>query len=41
MAPSGEGVTLVAAPQDVPLGFVRRTLDQCAGHARRWLGGGA
>jgi predicted regulator of Ras-like GTPase activity (Roadblock/LC7/MglB family) len=41
MAPSGEGVTLVAAPRDVPLGFVRRTLDQCATLARRWLGGTA
>jgi predicted regulator of Ras-like GTPase activity (Roadblock/LC7/MglB family) len=41
MAPSGEGVTLVAAPKEVPLGFVRRTLDQCASLARRWLGGSA
>jgi predicted regulator of Ras-like GTPase activity (Roadblock/LC7/MglB family) len=41
MAPSGEGVTLVAAPKEVPLGFVRRTLDQCSGLARRWLGGDA
>jgi len=41
MAPSGDGVTLVAAPKEVPLGFVRRTLDQCASLARRWLGGGA
>jgi predicted regulator of Ras-like GTPase activity (Roadblock/LC7/MglB family) len=41
MAPSGEGVTLVAAPRDVPLGFVRRTLDQSVSLARRWLGGGA
>jgi len=41
MAPADEGVVLVAAPRDVPLGFVRRTLDQCAALARRWLGGGA
>jgi tetratricopeptide (TPR) repeat protein len=41
MGPPCAGFTLVGAPQDVPLGFVRRTLDQCAGHARRWLGGGA
>ena len=41
MAPSGEGVTLVAAPREVPLGLVRRTLDQCAAVALRWLGGGA
>lgn len=41
MAPAGEGVALVAAPREVPLGFVRRTLDQCASLARRWLGGGA
>jgi predicted regulator of Ras-like GTPase activity (Roadblock/LC7/MglB family) len=41
MAPSGDGVTLVAAPKEVPLGFVRRTLDQCASLARRWLGGSA
>lgn len=39
MAPAGEGVTLVAAPREMPLGFVRRTLDQCAEIARRWLGG--
>lgn len=41
MAPTDDGVTLVAAPHDVPLGFVRRTLDQCALAARRWLGGAA
>lgn len=41
MAPAGEGVTLVAAPREVPLGFVRRTLDACAALATRWLGGGA
>jgi predicted regulator of Ras-like GTPase activity (Roadblock/LC7/MglB family) len=41
MAPSGEGVTLVAAPRDVPLGLARRTLDQCVHAATAWLGGGA
>ncbi|MBX3175425.1 MAG: tetratricopeptide repeat protein [Gemmatimonadaceae bacterium] len=39
MAPTGDGVTLVAAPRDLPLGFVRRTLEQCATVARRWLEG--
>ena len=38
MAPTGDGVTLVAAPREVPLGLVRRTLEQCAALARRWLG---
>lgn len=38
MAPAGDGVTLVAAPRDLPLGFVRRTVDHCALLARRWLG---
>ncbi len=41
MAPAGEGVALVAAPREVALGFVRRTLDQCAARARQWLGGSA
>jgi predicted regulator of Ras-like GTPase activity (Roadblock/LC7/MglB family) len=40
MAPSGDAITLVAAPKDVPLGFVRRTLDQCVLRARQWLEGG-
>ena len=39
MSPANEGVTLVAAPREVPLGFVRRTLDQCNALARQWLGG--
>lgn len=39
MAPAGEPVVLVAAPRDVPLGFVRRTLDRCVAVARDWLGG--
>jgi predicted regulator of Ras-like GTPase activity (Roadblock/LC7/MglB family) len=38
MSPAQDGVTLVAAPREVPLGFVRRTLDQCQVLARRWLG---
>jgi predicted regulator of Ras-like GTPase activity (Roadblock/LC7/MglB family) len=41
MAPAESGVTLVAAPREVPLGFVRRTLDRCVVHARVWLGGEA
>lgn len=41
MAPTGDGVTLVAAPREVPLGLVRRTLEQCATLARQWLGGAA
>lgn len=39
MAPTDDGVTLVAAPREVPLGLVRRTLEQCAALARQWLGG--
>lgn len=41
MAPTGDGVTLVAAPREVPLGLVRRTMEQCAALARQWLGGAA
>lgn len=41
MAPLGESVVLVAAPRDVPLGFVRRTLERCVTVAREWLGGSA
>lgn len=41
MSPTGEGVTLVAAPREVPLGLARRTLDQCVQAASEWLGGGA
>lgn len=37
MAPAETGVTLVAAPREVPLGFVRRTLDRCVAQARAWL----
>jgi predicted regulator of Ras-like GTPase activity (Roadblock/LC7/MglB family) len=39
MAPIGEAVVLVAAPREVPLGFVRRTLERCVAIAREWLGG--
>lgn len=39
MAPAGAPVVLVAAPRDVPLGFVRRTLDRCTATAREWLAG--
>lgn len=38
MAPAGAPVVLVAAPREVPLGFVRRTLDRCVAAARAWLG---
>lgn len=41
MAPLKEYAVLVAAPKDVPLGFVRRTLERCLGVAREWLGGRA
>lgn len=40
MAPTGEGVTLVAAPREVPLGLARRTLDLCVSAATSWLGAG-
>ncbi len=41
MAPIGDSVLLVAAPRDVPLGFVRRTLERCLILSRQWLGEGA
>ncbi|MEA3246541.1 MAG: roadblock/LC7 domain-containing protein, partial [Gemmatimonadota bacterium] len=40
MAPSGDGIVLVAAPRRVPLGFVRRVLERAAERARRWLESG-
>jgi predicted regulator of Ras-like GTPase activity (Roadblock/LC7/MglB family) len=40
MAPSGDGVLLVAAPRSVPLGFVRRLLERSVARARRWLESG-
>jgi predicted regulator of Ras-like GTPase activity (Roadblock/LC7/MglB family) len=40
MAPSGDGVLLVAAPRTVPLGFVRRLLERSLDRARRWLASG-
>lgn len=41
MAPAGEGMLLVAAPREVPLGFLRRTLESSLRIAQRFLGGGA
>ena len=41
MAPTDSGAVLVAASREVPLGFVRRTLDRCVVVARQWLGEGA
>jgi predicted regulator of Ras-like GTPase activity (Roadblock/LC7/MglB family) len=38
MAPIGESVVLVAAPREVPLGYVRRTLERFVTVAREWLG---
>jgi predicted regulator of Ras-like GTPase activity (Roadblock/LC7/MglB family) len=38
MAPTGTGAVLIAAPRDVPLGYVRRTLERCVAVARLWLG---
>jgi predicted regulator of Ras-like GTPase activity (Roadblock/LC7/MglB family) len=40
MAPSGEGVLLVAASRAVPLGFVRRLLERSLERSRRWLENG-
>lgn len=40
MAPCGDGVLLVAAPRNVPLGFVRRILSRALERARRWLESG-
>ncbi len=39
IAPDGAESVLVAAPREVPLGFVRRTLDRALAVARRWLEG--
>ncbi|HVT41033.1 MAG TPA: tetratricopeptide repeat protein [Gemmatimonadaceae bacterium] len=41
MAPARSGVVLVAAPRSVPLGLVRRILEQALERARRWLEHGA
>lgn len=39
MAPSAdEGVVVLAAGQQTPLGLVRRVLDRCVATATRWLG---
>ena len=40
MAPSGEGILLVAAPRTAPLGFVRRLLERSLERARRWIESG-
>ncbi len=40
MAPSGDGVLLVAAPSTVPLGYVRRLLERSVERAKRWLESG-
>jgi len=40
MAPTDKGAVLVAASKEVPLGFVRRTLERCLTVARQWLGEG-
>ena len=40
MAPLGSRAVLVAASRDVPLGFVRRTLERCLVVATNWLGEG-
>jgi predicted regulator of Ras-like GTPase activity (Roadblock/LC7/MglB family) len=40
MAPSGDGVLLVAASRSVPLGYVRRLLERSLDRARRWLASG-
>lgn len=40
IAPLENTSVLIAASRDVPLGFVRRTLDRCVVVARDWLGEG-
>lgn len=40
MAPSvNDGLLVLATSRSTPLGLVRRLLDRCADHARRWMGG--
>jgi len=41
MAPSRDGVMLVAAARPIPLGFVRRVLERALQRASQWLGEGA
>lgn len=42
MAPTDDdGLLVLAAGRDTPLGLTRRLLDRCAAHARAWLEGGA
>jgi predicted regulator of Ras-like GTPase activity (Roadblock/LC7/MglB family) len=38
MAPSQEGVLLVAAARPIPLGFVRRVLERALQRAAEWMG---
>lgn len=38
MAPSQEGVLLVAAARPIPLGFVRRVLERALARAQLWMG---
>lgn len=40
MAPSHDGVLLVAAARPIALGFVRRVLERALERANEWLGGG-
>lgn len=37
MAPYETNAVLVAAPLEVPLGFVRRTMERCVAVSKRWL----
>jgi predicted regulator of Ras-like GTPase activity (Roadblock/LC7/MglB family) len=39
MAPSQDGVLLVAAARPIPLGFVRRVLERARTRAAEWMGG--
>lgn len=42
MAPTADdGLLVLAAGRETPLGLTRRLLDRCAGRARAWLEGGA
>ena len=40
MAPSGDGLLLLAVSHAVPLGLLRRMLEQSLDRARRWLESG-
>jgi predicted regulator of Ras-like GTPase activity (Roadblock/LC7/MglB family) len=42
MAPTADdGLLVLAAGRETPLGLTRRLLDRCSAHARAWLEGGA